>query len=209
MSLPQPISLSRSTSREARVMALRGHEVRGKATTRIVRALLWLSLLGFASPARAQYSEHEVKAALLLNFARYVTWPVGTFENADTPLTICILGDNQVASQIEKVVKGQHAGARSINVQRIDSASSVKPCQMLFVGKGQATQLNALSKRAGAACLTVSDADDFLRHGGTIRFYLSTDNKVRFEINPRAVTRQQLKPSAALLRLARIASDGR
>lgn len=174
----------------------------------IVGVLAWLGLFSLASPASAQFSEQEVKAALLLNFARFVTWPDSAFDGGDGAFVIGVVGNSAVAAGVEKVVKGQRAGSRSIVVQRFSGMASVKPCQILYVGKDSAAQLDALGTRAGSSCVTVGDSDDFLRRGGTIRFYLSTDNKVRFEINPRAVTRQRVKPSAALLRLARIASDG-
>lgn len=187
----------------------RSRRVQRKLSPGLVGILAWLGLLGLASPASAQFSEQEVKSALLLNFARFVSWPDSAFEREDGAFVIGVVGNSAVAAEVEKVVRGQKAGSRSIMVQRFGSLSVVKPCQILYVGRDGAAQLDSLGARAGASCVTVGDSDDFLRRGGTIRFYLSTDNKVRFEINPRAVTRQRVKPSAALLRLARIASDGR
>jgi YfiR/HmsC-like len=210
MSFPQAFKLSCSASHEVSALAGCGLAPCGeKRLPWLFFGMVFWTMLGFSTPSSAQYSEQEVKAALVLNFARFVTWPDSAFENGSSPLVIGVLGDNTLATQVEKVAKGQLAGNHPIVVQRFDSAASVKPSQILILGKNQNASLDGLLARAGANCLTISESDDFMRRGGTIRFYFSADNKVRFEINPRAVSRQHLKPSAAILRLARTASDGR
>jgi hypothetical protein len=171
--------------------------------------LLALFALAGVPAARAQgVGEPELKAAFLLNFARYVQWPADAFASADAPLLIGVIGDGQVASAIESLVKGERAGSHPIGVQRLGSAAAAKSCQLVFIGGGSSSQLDAMSGRA-AGCLTVGDSEDFLRHGGAIRFFSGADRKVRFEINPKAIERQRLKPSASIMRLARIATDGR
>jgi hypothetical protein len=51
--------------------------------------------------------------------------------------------------------------------------------------------------------LTVGDTDGFARQGVMINFYLEQE-KVRFEINPRAAAEVGIRPSAKLLQLGRI-----
>ncbi len=45
----------------------------------------WLVMLPYAAPAADPPTEYQVKAALLLNFARFIDWPAGTFPSSSRP----------------------------------------------------------------------------------------------------------------------------
>lgn len=60
-----------------------------------------------------------------------------------------------------------------------------------------------LAELAGAPVLTVSEIEGFGRRGGIINFYLE-ENRVRFEINPRAAEAGGLRISSELLSLGKI-----
>jgi hypothetical protein len=173
--------------------------------TRVLGLILFAALASRATPvARAEaVGEADLKAAFLLNFARYIQWPADAFTGADAPLTIGVSGDSQVAAVLSGLVSGERAGSRPIAVQRLGSAGEGKGCHIVFVGSGSP------DAAAGRACLTVGDSEDFLRRGGAIRFFTGADRKMRFEINPKAIERARLKPSGNIMRLARIATDGR
>ena len=167
--------------------------------SRLVRALLLSALASLALPAaRAEVSEADLKAAFLLNFARYVQFPAEAFPSADAPLVIGVVGSGQVAAALEALAKGERAGSRPIAVQR----GASKSCQIVFVGSGA-------PPGGGPSCLTVGDGEDFLRQGGAIRFFSVVDRKVKFEINPKAIARQRVQLSPPIKRLARVATDGR
>ncbi len=55
----------------------------------------------------------------------------------------------------------------------------------------------------GRSILTVSDMEDFARNRGMIRLFTS-DNKIRFRINPEAAKAANVTISSKLLRLAEI-----
>ena len=164
--------------------------------------ILLAALASLAIPAaRAQgVGEADLKAAFLLNFARYIQWPADAFTGADAPLTISVVGNAQVATVLSALVSGERAGSHPIAVQQ----SATKGCHIVFVGGSGSPEAFA-----GRACLTVGDSEDFLRRGGAIRFFTGADRKMRYEINPRAIERARLKPSGTIMRLARIATDGR
>ena len=42
----------------------------------------------------AAATEYEVKAAFLLNFAKFVDWPASSFPASDSPMVIGVLGDD-------------------------------------------------------------------------------------------------------------------
>jgi hypothetical protein len=78
---------------------------------------------------------------------------------------------------------------------------------MLLIGADERPRLHALLTRIGnRPVLTVSDAEGFGKEGVLINFYISEDDRVRFEISSNEVKRSPLKISAQLLRLARVAT---
>lgn len=165
-------------------------------------ALLLCALVALAQgqPAIGP-GEYEVKAAFLMNFTKFVDWPATAFADADSPLTICILGEDPFGSAMEKIVDGETAGGRRIIVRRIHSVPSPKTCQELFVSRKE-TDPAGIVRAAGPGVLTVGDRDGFLRDGGIIAFVVQARH-VRFDINLQAANKASLTISARLLRVAR------
>lgn len=150
--------------------------------------------------ARAQsaaYSEYEVKAAFLFNFAQFVKWP-----SAGGQMTIGILGDDPFGGALEKTVQGESVDGRKLTIRRARKAEDLKNCQIVFIANSEGGHLNAiLSTLAGTNVLTVGDLDGFVKQGGAIGF-ISSGEKVRFEINTAAAQRAGLSISSRLLKLA-------
>ena len=70
--------------------------------------MMWA--LGAAAPpgnTRAQSPEYQLKAVFLFNFAQFVEWPASAFPKPDTPLGICILGEDPFGSYLDETVRGR------------------------------------------------------------------------------------------------------
>ena len=153
--------------------------------------------------------EHEVKAAFLFNFAKFVEWPPdGTREPGDG-FTICVADDEAFAEVLDRAVTGKTVEGRVLTVRRLQPADDVRSCRILYTGSADSPRLASLLKSLrSAAVLTVGAAPGFTRRGGIINFILE-DNRVRFEINPDAAGRAGLRISSKLLQLATIVRDER
>lgn len=165
----------------------------------IVTTLLALMLsfpLGVAS--QAPPSEYQLKAAFLLNFARYAEWPA----LPPGALRICLLGRDPFGAALGALEHRQVQG-REIKVVLLGSVSQATTCQVLFISDSEerrsATLLRSLE---GFPVLTVSDMEGFVDEGGAIGFVL-VDDRIRFDINNAVIQREGMKLSAQLLRLAR------
>jgi hypothetical protein len=172
--------------------------------------LLLLFSIGASGIGRAQEQskEYEIKAAFLFHFAQFVKWPPGSFPTADAPFCIGILGDDPFGSALEATVNGETIDNHLLTVVRSQQIEDLKDCQMIFVCRSEESQVGAiLSQLDTKPVLTVSDVESFASDGGDIDFYLS-DGKVRFEINPQAARRCQLKISSQLLSLGKIITGG-
>lgn len=180
--------------------------VRSGAWRRLLPALAAVSILTVAPPALQSQTAAaaELKAAFLLNFARFTTWP-GLPANA--PLAICVLGDDRVFDALEKTVRGRTVEGRGLSAIRAPAGADAKACQVLFVSApAVAAARSTLASASGRPVLTVSDSDRFAQSMGMIELY-ARDARMQFAINVEAVERANLQISSRLLALATIVRD--
>jgi hypothetical protein len=153
------------------------------------------------SPAADNSLEYQVKAAFLLNFTKFVEWPATAFEAPDSPLAICILGEDVFGSTLDQIVAGEVVSGRRVTVSRIKGAPAPKTCQVLFVNRPEKEFLSLLPA-LGPGVLTVGEGQNFVRGGGMIAFVIE-NRRVRFIANRSAAENAMLKMSSKLLNVAR------
>ncbi len=159
--------------------------------------LIALALPGAGSARAADSLEYQVKAAMLYNFTRFVTWP----QAGDVRL--CLVG-NHAFDDVLAGLAGKPAGAGTFVIQPDADTDTLARCEMVFIGAQSRDRLvPLLQSLAGQPVLTVSDDAEFIQKGGIVQF-LVVDGKVRFAINPDAAQRAGLQISAKLLSLATI-----
>ncbi len=149
--------------------------------------------------------EYQIKSVFMYNFANYFTWPATTFNQANQPFRICVLGKDPFGIDLDLVVEGEDVEGRKVAVQRIQTFRRSSNCQVLFVSESQQanlTKILAYVKRY--PILTVSDVDDFAVRGGMVEFFNSANNEVLFKIVPKIVKEAKLIVSANLLEIAQI-----
>jgi hypothetical protein len=143
--------------------------------------------------------EYQVKAAFLLNFAKFVEWPANALAAPDAPISICILGDDPFEGALDQMVEGESIDGRKIAVKRMKRPSGSPACQILFVSK---SEKSFSASELGTGVLTVGETEGFLAHGGVIALVIE-DRRVRFDVGKSAAEKAGLKLSSKLLRVAR------
>ena len=151
-----------------------------------------------ASPPTLEY---QVKAAFLLNFPKFIQWPTTAFEDASSPIAICILGNDPFGATLDHLVEGETVNGRKLVVRRIHHSPAPKSCQVLFIGSSEPDASKVLAG-TGPGVLTVGDGEDFLGKGGIIAFIVE-NRRVRFDISQAAAARASLVLSSRLLNVAR------
>lgn len=152
-------------------------------------------------------SEYAVKAAFVYNFTKFVSWPAGTFKDENSPITICVLGENPFANALNQIVEGKTFNGRTFAVKYIGDVNQERACQILFISRSERKRLGAILDSLGKpSVLTVGDTDGFAKQGIMINLYLEA-GKVRFEINPDAAARAGISISSKLLGLAKIVKE--
>lgn len=159
-------------------------------------------LFMIAGPARAQPTlEYNVKAALLLNFARFIEWPEGAFASAASPIEICVVAPNPFGDALERTLQGESVGSRPLVSREVRNAADSAGCHVLFVPASAEAQTPGLVRQSGPHAVTVGESSRFEERGGAITFLLE-GGRLRFSVNLHPVEERGVRISARMLRLA-------
>ncbi len=158
------------------------------------------------SYADQKSKEYHIKAAFLLNFAKFMEWPSQVLPDSSSSLTLYILGKDPFGEALKtienKIVKG-----RKLVVKKASCVEDIKECHILFISNSEKQNMEKiLSKINDLPILTVAETRNFCQTGGTINFVV-LKNKVRFEINVDAARRKGLNISSKLLKLSKIIKE--
>ncbi len=141
--------------------------------------------------------EQRVKAAMLYNFTRFITWPGAVGPD----LRLCVMGRTALEPALREI-EGKQSQGMVLRVKSGVADADLASCEMVLIGRSEAGRIDdLLSRLARRPVLTVSDLEGFATRGGVIELLL-VDNKVRFDINTAAAQRAGLSISSKLLRLA-------
>ncbi len=157
-----------------------------------------------ASWAGQSVTQPALRAAFLYNFAKFTEW--GDEVSSPGPLTICVVDDKAVEGALLDLVGGSTINGRTVLISR---SVRLRACHLVYLGVADpARAASVLDELQGAAVLTVSNGDEFVRLGGIVGFFVD-EGRMRFAINPDAAQRAGLRLSSRLLQLAKILKDGR
>lgn len=160
-----------------------------------------LVLAAVRSTAQPALTDAQAKAAVLLNFARYVEWPERAFAGKDTPFVFCVAGREGLAAAA--TLDGRSLHNRPTQVRRVLGVEELRGCHVLFIAEAEERRQSPMLRAVAAEpVLSVGDAAGFTEAGGAIGVALE-DGRLRFDINRAALDAAQLRASANLLRLAR------
>ncbi len=159
---------------------------------------------GAQADGEATLAEYRIKAAFLLKFIGFIDWPAATFDRADAPFVIDVLGGTPLGNELERIAAGRQVNGHPVRVRLLGRGDSSAGSQVLFVGRAEGARLNAVvAATEGVPLLLVSESDGALALGSAINFVV-VDDKVRFDVALRAINRAGLKISARLLAVARV-----
>lgn len=159
-----------------------------------------------ATPRELQKAarEYHLKAAFLRYVAKFVEWPADVIPEGK--INICVLGQVPYYKGIDSI-NGKVVNDREINVQKvasIEDAQKDNQCQILYVAKTEANNMEAIIKELqDKPILGFGDMDKFAESGGDMNFYIM-NNRLAIMINPPAVERSKLKISPRMLKLVTV-----
>jgi hypothetical protein len=180
--------------------------LRGRPGRVAVLIVLLFLFVGAAPPAAAEETAPpSLKAAFLLNFAKFAEWP--REGAAAGPLTLCVLRDRASEDALAQLADGSSINGRSVVVARATTPDRLQGCHLLYLVGNDPTSLGPiLADLRTRPVLTVGDGELFVRQGGIVGLVVG-GQKVRFAISPGAAQRSGLRLSSKLLALAILIHD--
>jgi hypothetical protein len=164
---------------------------------------LLLALLLAAPSVSGQQADLEtnLKAAFLYNFTKYIDWP----PDDESTFTIGIVGPSDLDDALKEIARGNTVDNKKIVIRRFDKPDQITPCQVLFISRRSKINLAEILARTGKGELTVAEKEGAARDGIMFNFVLMGD-KLKFEVNTKALGASGLRVSSQLLRLAIVVS---
>ena len=145
--------------------------------------------------------EHKVKASYLYKFGEFVHWPPSAFPSPESPVNLCISGNDPFGDILDQAVAGQHITGRPIAIHRLAVVERNSDCHILYIGGSERQSVaEALDTVRGTNMLTVTENAD--GNAGEIVNFIAQDGHVRFDIDDEAAERNGLTISSKLLQLA-------
>jgi hypothetical protein len=162
---------------------------------------------GAAANGNGSALERRVKAAFLYKFLGYAEFPPGAFFDGASPVTIGVLGADDLAAELARAVAGRTVNNRPVVVRVLRDADVQVPLHLLFVGGADPVRVGRMVRQASAAMLVVTECEDGLRQGSVINFRI-IDERVRFDVSLDAAERNGIKLSSRLLTVANRVQKG-
>jgi len=163
---------------------------------------LVLSIVLGATVAIASAQErptHEIHAAMLYNFIKYVQWPN---ESEPGDFVVGVIGDENVFNTLKTWYDGKAKGTKKYVIKKLSSAGEAESCQVVYVGKSKNKEFeNIKTSVTGKSVLTITDGNGMGQKGSCINFKV-IDGKLKFELNQAMVTGSNLKVSTQLSSMA-------
>jgi hypothetical protein len=158
------------------------------------------STFGAETPA---LKEHELKAAFVYNFTKFVEWPSSSFRDPNAPFVVAVAGNSPCTAELEKIAKERKINGRQMIIKRVTTFEAAQDAQALFISASEESRSKDwLAAVRGRSVLTIGESELFCKQGGVINFLLEGE-KIRFEINIDQAEASGLKVSAQLQKLAK------
>lgn len=142
---------------------------------------------------------HEVYSMMVYNFVKYVQWPD---HNESGEFIIGVIGNNDVFTTLNTWYGGKPRGNKTYVIKKFSSAAEVNDCHVVFIDKTKSGEFDAVNTKVkGKGTLVITDKAGLGEKGSGINFK-NVDNKLKFELNQKAIEASNLKVSGSLTSMA-------
>ena len=146
-----------------------------------------------------QRSKHEIHAMMVFNFTKYIQWPASS---SSGDFVIGVIGDSEVHATMSKLYGAKTKGSQQIVIKKINKVSEIGNCHVLYVGESSSGQFEAIKgATSGKSTLVVTDKSGLGKKGSGINFKM-VGNKLKFEMNQKAMSTANLKVASQLSGMA-------
>lgn len=153
------------------------------------------SIYGSTQPKAEEY---KVKAVFVYNFTQFVEWnnPVDT-----NNFIIGVLGKSDIIKPLQEISKNKLVGNKKIKVVVFDRPGDISMCHILFIPGATSMSDIKLSIEERENILIIAEAKN-IKTGDADMNLIVVEDKIKFEINQKALEKKGLKFSSQLLKMA-------
>ena len=167
----------------------------------IARCLMGIGLMLPFQVSSQTVPEYDLKAAFVYNFALFTNWPPGTSFEGNS-LNLCFHQSSPLRDAFASLT-GKRVNGRNIVLRQPVTPEEFVACHILFAGGIDRERWPQIKRAvAGAAILTVTDAEEIGRDGSIIALAME-GQRIVFDVDLAAARPTGLMLSSKLLRLAR------
>lgn len=158
-----------------------------------VSSILFALVLSIGAFAQERPT-HEIHAAMLFNFIKYVQWP----DDAGGEFVVGVIGEDDVFNTLKTWYDGKPKGNKKYVIKKLSSGTDAASCHVVYVGKSKSKEFeNVKSTIDGKPVLTVTDGNGLGQKGSCINFKV-IDGKLKWELNQTTFSNSNLKVSNQL-----------
>ena len=168
----------------------------------VLAMLAWLCCGAVASAQHAA-NESSIRAAMVVNMARFIGWPAWKSDAEHPQFVICILGADPI-EHYSASLEHQTIDSGPVVVRHLTANEPVNSCHVLYIGVAQRKRLSLIEPELTKnAVLTVSERSNAIT-GNQVVGLPAVDDHIHIEINLSVAQRSNLQISSRLLRLATV-----
>lgn len=138
--------------------------------------------------------DYALKADFLYRFVDYVYWKN---YSKDQTFKIAILEDSPIAASLQKTTKN-----KKIDIKEYKNLKEIRSCHILFIPYNCSVPIETiLSNFSGKPILIVTEQNGYGKKGAHMNFVMM-ENKLKFEVNIKAINKAGIGISSFLLQHA-------
>ncbi len=176
-----------------------------KVFVAVLTTVLFLIVPVSALAENEDFSEYVVKAGFLYSFTKFIDWPEEKSKIKDKGrFNLCLFGENPFGNILNNLAQKRKFKGGDLIIKENPPSDNLKKCHILFIPKPYGSFLKSLLKIIGRApVLVVTEENGLTYQGAGINFVIKggKKNKIRFQINRKAVEQGGLWISSELLKL--------
>jgi hypothetical protein len=115
---------------------------------------------------------------------------------------IGVIGNTEVCQTLDNWYGGKARGTKTYVIKKFAKVSDVTDCHVVFIDRSKSAEFDAVNaKLNGKGALIITDKHGLGEKGSSINFK-TIDNKLKFELNQKAIEGANLKVSGSLSSMA-------
>jgi hypothetical protein len=161
-------------------------------------AFVGVALFASSVAMAQERPEHEIYSMMVFNFVKYVQWPADDSKE----FVIAVVGNSEMYNTLNTWYGGKTKGSKVYVIKKFKDAAELTDCQVVFIDRSKSGEFEAINEKVkGKGTLVVTDRNGLAARGSCINFK-KIDDKLRFELNQKAIEAANLKVSSALMSMA-------